>query len=546
MPVLDVIDTTATETKRMGSRDHLRDASLLGTGQRIPKDIDPRVFRWLYAVRAVLHAIQPADVMRVIRAPAASHDDLSRAETGDAGKPVADKTDKAERGPSGRVVISAAKCESVDDICAAMRVKRILSIAADLREEKDGDVLDQVVGHAPCFAKLPPNLRTKLLARCRYETHAAGKRLIKEGKHADTLYVVLLGECAQHHQVQGPAAHLHKEKIVTSFKPGSCFGEFTGATGLRTMSVTCVVRCDVVALDRVDWFAVMKEAKSFESYQVDVLAALPLFAKISRPLLVQLSGRCMVRRLMAESSISLAGDVGINIFFVIKGKCRITYQLPFIKMCSDSPSRFHHKYTLKPFTGQKFNKDVDEMVYEPCVVGELKEGDFFPPLGREQVERSFIKSNAALFNLGSQVNLNQQGAGIPNYLAAVNADAIGARQMAGLQGRTLYTFWPPAKPPTNHYTIVSMDSVECAMLPRRDLLDMLPSEVINTMMTMELKTYPSEMRLRELQESYLTHQGWRLDDDTMIERRLAIEIERDRGENKGHPTQAKIGINPLE
>nr|KAJ3420676.1 hypothetical protein HK105_005392 [Polyrhizophydium stewartii] len=535
-PMLEVLDVDAGEMRAPKIDKSSADPSVLSGGFHIPKDINPWMFRWLYSIRGVLNAIKIAEVDRVLTDQAASRVSLL--------DPLLPPQPPKSVDLTSPEVAAKMRCESPEDLAGAIRVKRILAISPDLREEKDTDLLDQIVGGAPCFARLPPTIRNKLLARCRAETHEAGTRLIREGQRAESLYVVLLGECAQHHIVQGPALNLRKDATVATFRVGQSIGEFTGATGLRTFSVSCVVRSELVALDRSDWFTVMKEAKSFESYQVDVLASLPLFAKVSRPLLVQLSQRWF----LSEASISLAGDVGVNIFFIVKGKCRIMYQLPFVKTLVGSSRELKHKYSLQPFKGQKLQPEVDEMVYDPCDVGELHTGDFFPQLGREQVERSFIKSMASLYPTPSSTNLaSPLSPGIPALFGASNAGP-GALLGTGLLpgSRNPFTFWPPVRPPNNQYTIVSVDNVECAMLPRKDLLDLLPTEVIEQMMAFELKQYPSELKLREMQEKYLTSNGWRAVEEDVISRKLTLEMERDRAENaKHHAAQPKIGINPL-
>ncbi|KAJ8326184.1 hypothetical protein O5D80_004953 [Batrachochytrium dendrobatidis] len=508
-----------------------RNLSILKSEIYLPSDISPACFLWKYAIRSALDQLKSADFSTLVQ----RHQQKFKSSKPEAVATIIPSIPyKPDTQPELDPRQNMKPHDSPKQIIAAMQIHRILQMHAGIRKEQDIDTLDTLLGAIPCFSKLSTSIRMLLFSKSRFERHSKSTRIISKGHTTSTMYIVLLGECRQHQDMSSKSMYLKQQGGMMSFTAGMSFGEFTNQTGPRLNSVTCTVLSEVMAIDKSDWIQAMKEAKSIESYEVNVLAAVPLLSKVPRPILGQIGFKCVLRKFLANSDISLAGDISSNLFFILKGKCKIKYQVPFVKTRTALSTEFKHKYVLQAYRGQKLETEVDEMVYEMENVGELYSGDYFPQLGKNQMNQLQLEQ---IFNptVCKPLVLSESVSG--NMDSRIPSSVEFAEKLEKLSP------WLLLQPPINLYTIVSTDVVECVMIPRSDIIAHLPFETIRQLISREKIMFPSEIVLNEAQDKYLTHNGWWTTDEDIILTKLNAEMTRDRVENlKSIAIVPKIGL----
>jgi hypothetical protein len=74
---------------------------------------------------------------------------------------------------------------------------------------------------------------------------------------------------------------------------GNSVGDFTNFNGqeTRNMNAICLMRTDVLRIDKGDYVAITREAKAVDSYVVEFLNTITAFYTMSKQNIVQLSQR---------------------------------------------------------------------------------------------------------------------------------------------------------------------------------------------------------------------------------------------------------------
>ena len=172
---------------------------------------------------------------------------------------------------------------------AALEVIDMIKIPNHLREDRDLEILDSYLGTKRFFSKFPSVLRMKLYNECNLIHYARGTTLVREGSYADKCYILLFGECVQFSK----ASMNQTNPVLTMNEIGVSVGDFTSilANERRTYSVMTSMRCTFLGIHKQDWVRIVKEAKIYETYQLEILVENPLFENIPKADLAKLSNK---------------------------------------------------------------------------------------------------------------------------------------------------------------------------------------------------------------------------------------------------------------
>ncbi|KAJ3095885.1 hypothetical protein HDU96_000997 [Phlyctochytrium bullatum] len=404
------------------------------------------------------------------------------------------------------------------NVIACMRIKRLFDIPIQVREEADFDEMDAILGKFKIFSRLPPMHRFKLYNACKLESYPRGKLLIREGNQARTMYVILLGECLLQIRPGHPTAAVNLRLGV-----GDTAGEFSSyaLNEVRNMRATCLLRTEVLVIDKLDFVTISREARTVDSYVAEYFATVPSLLSADKQLPVFLSQRSIVRRYDPESLLIRAGETCANNYFIIRGKCRALHMVTFVKqdlgpekdaLSAVMGSHARHKYSLVPYSstaaatdppphfgaghgtkptapggagangGPKLNPN-DELVRELATVAELGPGQMFPPLMGCKVtfENPHLKA-ALLKNHEVDPDLPDDGPDVR---------------------RQLFRDRPPPSP--FHFVVV--EKLECVVISHQDLLETLPKDIFSKLCDASMAV--TEVSSQEIEERYLASQGWR-------------------------------------
>jgi hypothetical protein len=182
----------------------------------------------------------------------------------------------------------------------SIQMQEIFKVPKGQRMEKELAILEQSLGKTRFFSKYPPHLRAKLYNMCSYQTYAKGTRLIREGHLPDSCYVLILGECAQYTEAGlrqiVPTILSHTEQ---GFLIGDLANHVPGEK--RSYSVICVMRSSLLSISKTDWMQITREAKSYETYQFDIICSLPLLKDLPKMDISRLSSKGYVFNVDANS-----------------------------------------------------------------------------------------------------------------------------------------------------------------------------------------------------------------------------------------------------
>ncbi|KAJ3415349.1 hypothetical protein HDV05_005086 [Chytridiales sp. JEL 0842] len=385
------------------------------------------------------------------------------------------------------------------DLVNAMRVRRVLEMQVGMREEADLDVLEAVLGKFKAFSKMPPSSRQKLYNACQIEVHPRGTVLIREGHQAKAWYIILYGEVLQQTRPDTPTVATLRLTV------GQSTGDFNtfAASETRIMRSTCLMRTEVLRIDKPEYVSILREAKNMDTFTTEFFSTVPAFFNADKSIPAQLSQRSIVRRYEPDTLILKAGETPPNVYFIVKGKVRALHLVTFVKC--DSATRGggsgsggygrQSRYTLVPFTGQKLGPR-DEVVRELASVVDLIPGQSFPPLGPSKVF-----SRPPTMNKGG----NADGSGTVDQGDESNGPSSSSNNGLGLYPDT------PTPPAPFHFIV--LEKVECVVISRQDLIELCPTEVLKKLLDNRTLTDVSN---QEIEERYLTAQGWRgqMDVDT--------------------------------
>ena len=167
-----------------------------------------------------------------------------------------------------------------------------------------------------------------------------------------------------------------------------------------------------------------------------------------------------------EDPIVIQGTQILDMFWILKGTCRVTKSVPFIKKKDKSLAIFDERSVLQ---------EGEELVHELLVIQEIGPGDCFPILPYTPTHEDYY-AFSLVFNKDK-------------YLQQVG--------------------WLGAKDPlsTHTYSVVPTGNVLVATTSRREFLIMTPPQTI--LKYMQDQTLFSGS-VRDLQETVLTKQNWDL------------------------------------
>ncbi|KAJ3095418.1 hypothetical protein HDU97_006932 [Phlyctochytrium planicorne] len=382
------------------------------------------------------------------------------------------------------------------NVISAMRIKRLLEIPNNSREEADFDDMDVILGRFKIFSKLPPAHRYKLYNACKLESYPRGKILIREGNQAKQMYIILLGECLLQVRPGHPTAAVNMRLGI-----GGAAGEFTSyaLNEVRNMRAICTMWTEVLVIDKLDYVTILREARTVDNFVAEYFATVPSLLSADKQLPVFLSQRSIIRRYETESLLIRAGEVCPNNYFIIRGKCRALHMVTFIKQDLGIPanhdssmgSHAKHKYALVPYsnsgTGSVQNQPKlghqDELVRELATVVELGPGQMFPPLSMSKVTKEMMylqqaekRRRASTMDHGRMSISEPAGAGSEN-----------------------------APPSPFHFVVV--EKLECVVISHQDLVELLPREIFQKLCDSAMGI--TEVSSQEVEERYLSSQGWR-------------------------------------
>ncbi|KAJ3186805.1 hypothetical protein HK101_009588 [Irineochytrium annulatum] len=381
------------------------------------------------------------------------------------------------------------------DIISAMRVERVIAIPRSQRDEKDLDVIDK---H-----------RYKLYNTCKIESHPRGTVLIKEGHVARYIYIILLGECL----LQIRPMHL-TSSVTLKLKVGGCAGEFSsyGLNEVRDMRATCLMRTEVLRVDKLDFVTISREARNMDSYIAEYFVTVPPLLSADKAVPIQLSQRSVVRRYETDTLIVRAGEVCPNVYFVVRGKVRALHLVTFLKIDQGplpGKATSKHRYSLIPYNGQappepapptiisssgfasrptRFGES--EVVRELAGVVDIVPGQIFPPLGPSRIELEGNLISAAR----RQSSVGGSNGDLPLPGASNRGSSIAVQQDES-----------SAYPAPFHFVVT--EKLECVVIARQDLAELLPPEVYRRLHESSIGI--TNVSGEEIEERYLASQGWR-------------------------------------
>ncbi|KAJ3209134.1 hypothetical protein HDU67_006379 [Dinochytrium kinnereticum] len=359
------------------------------------------------------------------------------------------------------------------DVISAMRIRRLLDVPVNTRDDSEMDEMDGILGRFKLFSRLPPSHRYKLYNTCKLAVYPRNKVLIRENTQAKQMYVILLGECLLQIRPNHPTASVNLRLGV-----GGAAGEFQtyALNETRNMRAVCTMRTECLVIDKLDFVTISREARTVDNYVAEFFATVPSLLSAEKQLPVFLSQRSIVRRYDPETLLIRANEVCPNNYFIVRGKCRALHMVTFVKqdlgpaqdaLSTVMGSHARHRYSLTPYTNQKLNDD-DELVRELATVMELGPGQMFPPL------------------IGSKVTATQDH----------DAEDLDTR-------RKRYSESPAPSP--FHFVVV--EKLECVVISHQDLVETVPKEILQKLCDSSMGI--TEVSSQEIEERYLASQGWR-------------------------------------
>ncbi|KAI9364474.1 hypothetical protein DFJ73DRAFT_772718 [Zopfochytrium polystomum] len=428
-------------------------------------------------------------------------------------------------------VALSAYAKDREHVISALRIRKVFDIPVSSREERDLDQLDAILGRFPIFSKLPPTSRYKLYNSCKLETFPRGTVLIRESLQARSCYVIILGECLFQNNPGLPTC------VTTRVQFGGAVGEFASyaLNEVRTLRAQCLMRTECLRIDKGDFVTIMREAKSMDSYAVEFFQSLPQFFNVDKSIPVLLSQRSLVRRYEPETLILKANEEGPNIYFIVRGKARALHMVTFVKV-DEGPmaNSIHRKYSLVPFRGQPV-RPGDEIVRELALVMDMTQGQCFPPLALSRVtkEARAAAAAAAAAATSTAVAAGQQGPAPVRSLSVTGGGGAGHRPSMSVSDAAFFGFGGVVAgagsgagngagvggasggasggggevemlPSPFHFIVI--DRLEVLVVSRQDLYDLVPPDVLRKLAECRALT---DISSQEIEERYLTAQGWR-------------------------------------
>lgn len=129
---------------------------------------------------------------------------------------------------------------------------------------------EELFGRVHVLAALPPEVRTQLAVVATLRHYDAGERLVVEGDHGDSLFVLARGRVS----VSKSGTEIGTSSVaLATLGPGDCFGEMSLLTGApRTATVTAQDDVEVLMLDRAALAPVLQQDPSLAETLSRVLA----------------------------------------------------------------------------------------------------------------------------------------------------------------------------------------------------------------------------------------------------------------------------------
>ncbi|KAI8901980.1 hypothetical protein BC833DRAFT_617097 [Globomyces pollinis-pini] len=262
----------------------------------------------------------------------------------------------------------------------------------------------------------------------------------------------------------------NEEFPVKLHRIGDCIGETSGnAVPIRQFSATTLCRTTFLCIEKREWLTAMKKGNT-EAQKIELISNLTPFMNLPISIIEEFATKGSITKLSSDEKVISPQDENTSFFLICKGSCKIQLRIPFLKVAKnelDDDSVIPSEYQVIPFYGQKLNPIRDELVYVPHDLDILGPGDVFPP-----------------------------------------------------HIRGLYKL----------YTIITSEPTDLVEFSLSTAKESLPPCIHEYLTTREEGIYLSDTQVRELQEQYLSTRGWRNDSDSLLNKMLCEETDRDRWE----------------
>jgi hypothetical protein len=199
----------------------------------------------------------------------------------------------------------------------------------------DGDVtslkVDDLLRTVESLDKLKPAVRSHIAATARLETHCRGTPLFRENGDVTTVYYLLCGLCVEHQTTPQ-----QEQELLKYYASGDCVGDFIGNSVVRRRSSTTVLmRSLFLCVEKADWIMAMKRGNS-EAIMFESISSLPMFATLPTPTLQKFADLCVDTKVVAGEVMCTPHEEPKQTYFIVKGKCSYTLNIPFVKTIKDN------------------------------------------------------------------------------------------------------------------------------------------------------------------------------------------------------------------
>lgn len=237
--------------------------------------------------------------------------------------------------------------------------------------------LDQILKYRlPSYASFPLEKRMKLCRVMQFEAYPEGKLVCKEGQRAENFYFILSGKI----EIFLTKFKENSRTRVNVMNAGESIGRIQLVNDIRMASIATLVPTELLCINKKEFASTQHQTISPEDLeeQMNALRVLSHFAN-SDSFLRNSKGCFEISVYSNGDVVMLEGDISDRIYFVLKGTCKCTKTVSFIR---NKKSLVREKELSIHIPDQVLGPN-EELVQYTLDIQELETSDHFPGIPPE-------------------------------------------------------------------------------------------------------------------------------------------------------------------